>query len=60
MNKYILIFLFLFKVSNIQSQKIEYKSYFIEDSTKIGDSIRLVTILKYPNIQGIVFFLHKD
>ena len=49
MNKYILIFLFLFKVSNIQSQKIEYKSYFIEDSTKIGDSIRLVTILKYPN-----------
>ena len=49
MNKYIFIFLFLFKISNIQSQKIEYKSYFIEDSTKIGDSIRLVTILKYPN-----------
>jgi len=49
MNKYIFIFLFLFKISNIQSQKIEYKSYFIEDSIKIGDSIRLVTILKYPN-----------
>ena len=49
MNQYIFIFLFLFKISNIQSQKIEYKSYFIEDSTKIGDSIRLVTILKYPN-----------
>ena len=48
-------FLFFFTVSfNLKSQEINFKSYFLEDSIKIGDSISFISTLKYPiNIEII-------
>ena len=49
MKNIIFILLFFLNISQIFAQKIEYRTYFVEDSVKIGDSISLVSILKYPN-----------
>ena len=48
MKNFTFIFLFFLNISEVFSQEIEYKVYFIEDSVKIGDSIPLISILKYP------------
>ena len=48
-------FLIFFTISfNSKSQEIKFKSYFLEDSIKIGDSISFISTLKYPiNIEII-------
>ena len=48
MKTFLFFFLFIFKISGIIAQEIDYKTYFIKDSVMIGDSISLVSILKYP------------
>ena len=48
MKNFTFIFLFFLNISEVFSQEIEYKVYFIKDSVKIGDSIPLISILKYP------------
>ena len=49
------LFIFLFFLyNNILSQKIDYNIILLEDSIKIGDSITLISTLKYPeNIEII-------
>ena len=51
------VFLFLISFlisSNLFSQNIEYKIYFLNDSIRIGDSISLISALKYPENIEIV------
>ena len=51
------VFLFIISFlisSNLFSQNIEYKTYFLNDSIRIGDSITLISNLKYPENIEIV------
>ena len=43
----IVILIFIFS-SQLFSQEINYKIYFLEKDIKIGDSIKLVSIINYP------------
>ena len=43
----IVILIFIFS-SKLFSQEINYKIYFLENDIKIGDSIKLVSIINYP------------
>ena len=52
--RFFLCVLSIFSSFTSLSQEIEYKIYFIEDSIKIGDSITLISTLKYPETIEIV------
>ena len=51
----VFLFIISFLISyNSFSQNIEYKTYFLNDSIRIGDSISLISALKYPENIEIV------
>ena len=43
----LIIILILFS-SKLYSQEIKYKTYFLDEEVKLGDSIRLISIINYP------------
>ena len=42
------LFILIFISSKLFSQEIKYKSYFLDEKIKLGDSIRLASIINYP------------
>ena len=43
-----IILILIFISSKLFSQEIKYKTYFLDEKIKIGDSIQLVSVINYP------------